>query len=282
LDKETITVAIAGINGRMGRASAHAVAAAPDLRLVGAFGKAEALYVEKSLDELVGLPLKNRTGILVSNSLADCLANSRPDVLLDFTEANSAGSFALAALENNVRPVIGTSGLSKEQLEKIDDYCRKQGLGALVIPNFSVGAILMMNFAQQASKLFDCVEIVEMHHARKIDAPSGTAMHTARKIAENGRVYNTTAVQERELIAGARGGKFENGLRLHSIRLPGMLSHQEVLCGAEGELLTIRHDSFNTKCFEQGIVLAVKAVMSIKSLVVGLDSFVLAKLSAGV
>ena len=160
MDKETITVAIAGINGRMGRASAHAVASAPDLRLTGAFGKLDSLYTGKSLDELVGLPLKNRTGILVSNSLADCLAGFCPDVLLDFTEANSAGSHALAALEAKVRPVIGTSGLTKDQLDKIDEACRIKNLGALVVPNFSVGAILMMNFAQQASKLFDCVEIV--------------------------------------------------------------------------------------------------------------------------
>lgn len=278
MDKETITVAIAGINGRMGRASAQAIAAQPGFSLVGAFGKNDALYAGKSLDELVGLPLKNRTGILVSNSLAECLAGSQPDVLLDFTEAASAGSLALAALENKVRPVIGTSGLSNDQLDAIEAACRKQSLGALVVPNFSVGAILMMNFAQQASNLFDCAEIVEMHHVRKLDAPSGTAMHTARKIADNGRTYNTSAVRERELIPGARGGKFDNGVRVHSLRLPGMLSHQEVLFGAEGELFTIRHDSFNTKCFEQGILMAVKAVMDIESLVTGLDRFVLAKL----
>ncbi|PWU02430.1 MAG: 4-hydroxy-tetrahydrodipicolinate reductase [Candidatus Melainabacteria bacterium] len=278
MDKETITVAIAGINGRMGRASAHAIAAAPDLKLVGAFGKEHSLYTGKSLDELVGLPLKNRTGILVSSSLADCLAGFRPDVLLDFTEANSAGTHALAALDSKVRPVIGTSGLTKEQLDKIEAACTEKNLGALLVPNFSVGAILMMNFAQQASKVFDFVEIVEMHHTRKLDAPSGTAMHTARKIAANGRNYNASSVQEREVLTGVRGGKLENGLRLHSLRLPGMLSHQEVLFGAEGELFTIRHDSFNTKCFEQGILMAIRAVMDIKSLVLGLDSFVLAKL----
>src|SRR5579883_2273308 len=142
----------------MGRASAHAIAAAPGFKLVGAFGKEHSLYTGKSLDELVGLPLKNRTGILVSSSLADCLAGSSPDVLLDFTEANSAGTLALEALERNVRPVIGTSGLSKEQLDKIEAACAEKNLGALLVPNFSVGAILMMNFAQQASKLFDFIE----------------------------------------------------------------------------------------------------------------------------
>ncbi len=205
MQKELISVAIAGINGRMGRASAQAIAAAPGFRLVGAFGKEAAPYVGKSLDSLMGLHFENKTGILVSSSLADCLARTSPDVLLDFTEADSACSAAVTALKSNVRPVIGTSGLGNDHLQQIEQACSAYKLGALVVPNFSVGAILMMYFAQQASKLFDHIEIVEMHHTKKLDAPSGTAMHTAKKLADSGRKFNPTSVRERELIAGARG-----------------------------------------------------------------------------
>jgi len=278
LQKETIAVAIAGVNGRMGRASAQVIAKNESLSLVGAFGRQGADYSGKSLDQLVGLPFENKTGILVSSSLAECLSSCSPDVLLDFTEANGASSTAIFALEKNVRPVIGTSGLSLDQLKRIDDACRKHKLGALVVPNFSVGAILMINFAKQAAKLFDHIEITEMHHTGKLDAPSGTAMHTAKEIAETDRLFNQSSANERELISRVRGAKMESGLRLHSLRLPGLLSRQEVLFGAEGELLTIRHESFNSKCFEAGIVMAIKEVMQLRSLVIGLDSFVLAKL----
>lgn len=276
--KETITVAIAGINGRMGRASAHAITAVAGMRLVGAFGKEGTSYSGKSLDDLVGLPPSSRTGILVSSSLSDCLAKTMPDVVLDFTEAHSSCSIAQTALEHNVRTVIGTSGLSKENLQVLGDACSKHKVGAIVVPNFSVGAILMMHFAKQASKLFDHVEIAEMHHTGKLDAPSGTAMHTARKIAETDRTFNEISVKERELLPGARGARFDNGVRLHSLRLPGILSHQEVFFGGEGELLTIKHESFNTKCFTQGILIAIKGVMELSSLVIGLDGFVISRL----
>jgi len=279
MSEPTIAVAIAGINGRMGRASAQALAATPGFKLAGAYGKANAAYVGQSLEQLVGLPSNNKTGILVSKGLSDCISSCSPDVLLDFTEANSSCSAALAALKNKVRPIIGTSGLSSDHIKQIDEACNNHKLGALVVPNFSIGAILMMHFAQQASKLFDNIEITEMHHLGKLDAPSGTAMHTARKIAETGRTFNKSSIAERELLASARGGKWENGVRLHSLRLPGILSRQEVLFGAEGELFTIRHESFNTKCFIQGILMAIKTVMSLDSLVIGLDNFVLAKLS---
>lgn len=278
MQNETISVVIAGINGRMGRASAQAIAAASGFNLVGAVGKEGALYVGKRLDELVGVPLKSKTGILVSSDLSDCLEKTSPNVLLDFTEADNACAHAIAALKKNVRPVIGTSGLTSDHLKQIEQSCNEHKLGALVVPNFSVGAILMMHFAKQASCLFDHVEVVEMHHTRKIDAPSGTAMRTAEMIGSTGRTFNPHVVAERELIAGARGAKTSSGLRLHSVRLPGLLSHQEVLFGAEGELMTIRHDSFNTKCFEKGILLSLQAVRELNNLVIGLDSLVLAKL----
>jgi 4-hydroxy-tetrahydrodipicolinate reductase len=274
---ETITVAIAGINGRMGRTSVQAIQSAANLKLVGAFGKEQAEYVGKKIEEVVGLPYNERTAILVSNNLTDCLDKCAPDVLLDFTEATSALRHGIKALEHKVRPVIGTSGLTAEHLKELEHSTNQHNVGAMVVPNFSVGAILMMNFAEQAGHLFKNAEIVEMHKLGKLDAPSGTAMHTAKKISNSGHVYNESSIEENEILPGARGGKTDNGLRVHSVRLPGILSHQEVYFAQEGELLTIKHESFNTKCFIQGILISLQAVMKLKSLVVGLDSFVLPK-----
>lgn len=274
---EKINVAIAGINGRMGRTSVQAIQSAANFRLVGAFGKENADYVGKKVEELVGLPNNERTAILVSNNLSECLDKCPPDVLLDFTESESALRHGIKAIERKVRPVIGTTGLMGEHLTELEHAANKHNIGAMVVPNFSVGAILMMNFAEQASRLFKNAEILEMHNLGKLDAPSGTAMHTARKMSNSGHSYNESAIKENELLAGARGGKTANGLRIHSVRLPGILSHQEVYFAQEGELLTIKHESFNTKCFIQGILLSLQAVMQLKSLVVGLDELILSK-----
>ncbi len=271
-----ITVAIAGVNGRMGRTSVQAIQSATNVRLIGAFGKENADYVGKNVEELVGLPYNERTGILVSNNLTDCLVQP-PDVLLDFTEAHSAVRHAIKAIEHKVRPVIGTTGLMAEHLKELEHATTKHKIGAMVVPNFSVGAILMINFAEQASRLFKNAEIVEMHNLGKLDAPSGTAMHTARKMSNVGHSYNESAIKENELLPGARGGKTDNGLHIHSVRLPGILSHQEVYFAQEGELLTIKHQSFNTKCFIQGILISLQAVMQLKTLVIGLDSLILSK-----
>jgi 4-hydroxy-tetrahydrodipicolinate reductase len=272
-----INVAIAGVNGRMGRTSVQAIQTAADMKLVGAFGKENAEYAGKKVEEVVGLPYNERTAILVSNSLSDCLAQGSPDVLLDFTEAHSAFKHGITAIEHNVRPVIGTTGLLMEHLTELEHATKKHNIGAMVVPNFSVGAILMMNFAEQASRFFQNGEIIEMHKLGKLDAPSGTAMHTAKKIEKAGLIYNDCPVQENEILPGARGGKTDSGLRVHSIRLPGILSHQEVLFAQEGELLTIKHESFNTKCFMQGIIMSLRSVMQLKKLVVGLDSLLLSK-----
>jgi 4-hydroxy-tetrahydrodipicolinate reductase len=271
-----IKVVIAGINGRMGRASAQAILSNSRFDLVGAFGKSGAKYVGKDINDLIGTPGPARTGILVSNGIQDAIAGS-PDVLLDFSQAESAYGHAKLAIEHQVHPVVGTSGLSQELVNDLAAIAAKKNIGAMVVPNFSVGAVLMMEFARQAAKHFQNVEIVEMHHTGKIDAPSGTALHTASKIASTEGRFNSQPVQERELLKGSRGGIAESGVRIHSLRLPGLLSHQEVIFAADGELLTIRHDSFNTKCFLAGIFLALESVINLNKLVVGLDAILLDK-----
>lgn len=272
--EQAIKVAIAGINGRMGRASVNAIANAPDVLIVGAFGKEGAHYVGQPLSVLHALSIPKSADILVSNGFSDCLAHCSPDVLLDFTEAKSSYEYAIAAVAKHIRPVLGTSGIPVEHLEKLGQYSSKEKIGALVVPNFSIGAVFMMSVARQAADLFDNVEIIETHKLGKKDAPSGTAMHTAREIEKSGKLFNQSAIKETELIAGARGGALPNGVHIHSLRLPGVLSLQEVMFGSDGELLTIRHDSFNTNCFARGILLAIRSVIKLDCLEIGLEKFI--------
>jgi 4-hydroxy-tetrahydrodipicolinate reductase len=212
-----------------------------------------------------------RLGILVSNGFSEALAGTEPDILLDFTQAEVAVQNAKLALQRGIRPVIGTSGISVEDVGELSKIAVERNVGAMVVPNFSVGAVLMMEFARQAAYMFQNVEVVEMHHTGKKDAPSGTAMHTIKKLAQSGADFNRIDVDEKELLPGARGGQGAAGVRVHSLRLPGLISHQEVIFGGDGELLTIRHDSFNTNCFSKGILIAIRAVMGLNRLLVGLD-----------
>ncbi len=272
---DPIRVAIAGINGKMGRASALATLEDQNLELAAAFGKRGATYVGQDVGSLL---LRSETGVSVSNGIDEALSAGRVDVLLDFTVAEAAASHARYAIEAGVCPVIGTSGIPEADREAIGELALKQRLGAMIIPNFSVGAVLMMDFARQAGRVFSHVEIVEMHHLGKVDAPSGTAMHTVSRLEAERQHYNPAKVDEKELIAGCRGGRRESGIRVHCLRLPGLLSHQEVIFAAEGELFTIRHDSFNTSCFKKGILMCLQAVVKLDRLVVGLDHLLELKL----
>jgi 4-hydroxy-tetrahydrodipicolinate reductase len=266
---QDIKVAIAGINGKMGRASARAILADDELKLAGAFGKSGAPYVGLDVGELASTL---KTGILVSNGITDVFSGAAPDVLLDFTRAEAAFDHARLALERGVRPVIGTSGLGEKEIQTLSELATKHKVGGMVVPNFSVGAVLMVEFARQAAAMYANVEVVEMHHTRKLDAPSGTAMYTLKKLKSAGGPFNQKEVEDKELLAGARGAQSDSGVRVHSLRLPGLISHQEVIFGANGELLTIRHDSFNTDCFIKGILMALKAVTKMNNLVVGLEN----------
>lgn len=268
---ESVKVAIAGINGKMGRASVPAIIADPELELVGAFGRADASYVGADIAEMIGSDRKP-LGISVSKNLEDCLSASKPDVLLEFTVAGSALEHARLALKKGVRPLIGTSGLVASDFDKLEAWADEAGLGVMVVPNFSVGAVLMIEFAKQAGKHFNHVEVIEMHGTKKVDAPSGTAMYTTRKLAENEKSYNLKEVEDHELLKGSRGGASDTGVRVHSLRLPGLISHQDVIFGADGELLSIRHDSFNTNCFLKGILMSIKATRWLKGLTIGLES----------
>lgn len=273
-DKQTIKVAIAGINGRMGRAAVNALLADDSFEVVGAFGKSDAPYVGQDLNTFLTAPTAKKVGVVASGSFEDMLAQCKvkPEVILDNMVAAASFDTAKKALAAGIRPVIGTSGLKPEMLEELKNLAATHNLGGLVVPNFSIGAVLMMEFARQAAKYFANVEVIEMHGPKKVDAPSGTAMHTLNKIAAAGGPYNPKLVEEHELIPHARGGLHESGVRVHSLRMPGMISHQDVLFAGDGEMLCIRHDSFNTNCFIKGIVMAIKSTMTLSELKVGLET----------
>ena len=168
--------------------------------------------------------------------------------------------------------VIGTTGLSDEQIEELNALSQAKGLGCLIAPNFSTGAILMMMFAKQAAKYFDNAEIIELHHNQKKDAPSGTAIKTALMMSESGNMtFETGNCEETETIQGARGGKSYSDIHIHSVRMPGYIASQEVIFGASGQILTIRHDSMDRQCYMAGVKLAIKYIAQHNEFIYGLE-----------
>lgn len=228
-------VAVSGALGRMGRLAYETITSTPDLEYAGGYARTR-------------VPEK-----LIDDDLERLLKEQKPDVLVDFTTRPATQDSARLALQHGVCPVIGSSEWNDEERENLAALCDAVSIGALIVPNFAIGAVLMMRFAQQAARFFPTIEIVEMHRADKRDKPSGTAKATAAGIA-------------------AGGGPAE--VPIHSVRLAGLLSHQEVLFGSPGELLTIRHDSLSLESFAAGIVFAIRNVRTLKGLHVGLDSII--------
>jgi 4-hydroxy-tetrahydrodipicolinate reductase len=254
-----IRVVVAGALGRMGQETARAIARDGDLALVAGVVRARP-------SDTAAWPYSAP----LYDDLTHALAATAPDVLVDFTTAEAAPRHALSAIEAGVRPVIGTTGLRPETLAELAERCAARRIGGLVAPNFAVGAVLMMQFARLAAPYFEYAEIVELHHERKADAPSGTAVATARGMLERrGRDFQRT-VATTETVPGARGAEL-GGIGLHAVRLAGLVAHQEVLLGTLGQTLTIRHDTTSREAFMPGVLLAIKRVVSLDRLVVGLE-----------
>ncbi|WP_433223762.1 4-hydroxy-tetrahydrodipicolinate reductase [Dactylosporangium sp. CS-047395] len=193
-------------------------------------------------------------------------------VVVDFTTPDAVLGNIDWCLEHGVNVVVGTSGFTTERIELVQDrLAAKPGLGIVIAPNFAIGAVLLMEFAARAARHFESVEIVEMHHPKKIDAPSGTALRTAQIIAEARAEAGLGAVPDatKEEMAGARGSDVE-GIRVHALRATGLVAHQEVLFGTAGETLTLRHDSYDRVSFMPGVLLAVRSVIARPGLTVGL------------
>lgn len=194
------------------------------------------------------------------------------DVLVDFTQPKSIFENAKYCLNNGIKIVIGTTGLKDEEIEFLKKLSKEKNTGCLIAPNFSTGAVLMMMFAKQAAKYFDNAEIIELHHNQKKDAPSGTAIKTAQMMAEVKDDFTKNNCPETETIEGARGGNSYSNIHIHSVRMPGYIASQEVIFGAPGQIMSIRHDSMDRKCYMQGVLLAAKHVAENNDFVYGLDN----------
>lgn len=267
----SIPVVVNGAAGKMGREVVKAIAAAPDLTLYGALDRSPEVQ-GKDAGEVAGcgeleVPILNDAQGLL------CMAAQEPQpaVMVDFTHPDSVYDNVRMAIAYGIRPVVGTTGLSAEQIEDLADFADKASMGAAIIPNFSIGMVLLQEAAVRASQYFDHVEIIELHHNQKADAPSGTAIQTAQMLAEFGKPFNPPQVEETEKIQGARGSVLGDGIRIHSIRLPGLIAHQEVIFGAPGQIYTLRHDTSDRACYMPGVLLAVRKVLQLKSLVYGLE-----------
>jgi len=268
--QSTIPVVVNGACGKMGREVIKAVTAAEDMTLVAAIDKNPAVLGE-DIGEIAGCgPVE----IPVTPDLEAALVQAQSEglaVMIDFTHPATIYNSVRAAIAYGVRPVVGTTGLSAEQIKELAEFAEKASIGCLIIPNFSIGVVLMQQAAQQAAQYFEHVEIIELHHNQKADAPSGTAIQTAQMLSAPDKAFNPAQVEESEKMTGARGSSTDDGIRIHSVRLPGLIAHQEVLFGAPGQLYTLRHDTSDRACYMPGVLLAVRRVMPLKSLIYGLD-----------
>ncbi|MCL5289482.1 MAG: 4-hydroxy-tetrahydrodipicolinate reductase [Bacillota bacterium] len=260
-----IRVVVAGALGKMGQESCKAVVQAEGMQLVGVVDSRDS---GNSIGTYIGKPEINVT---VSNNLEQVLRDLQPDVLVDFTRPGVVQGNIEMAINAGVRPVIGTTGMSAGEIERFIQLASDKKVGGLIAPNFAVGALLMIKFATEAAKYFPHVEIIELHHDQKMDAPSGTAVKTAESVAAVRGHLSQGMPSEFEKIEGVRGGNFE-GMRIHSVRLPGFVAHQEVIFGGIGQTLSIRHDSISRESFMPGLIMAVRKVMALDHLVYGLEN----------
>ena len=255
-----IKVAVYGALGRMGQTLVDALCREPDMQLVG-------VVDIKAAEKELSLPNGSGT-VPFSPNLEDILTTVQPEVVVDFTTAGAVMPAVRLTAERGVNLVIGTSGLTSDDIKEIDRLAQANGVGVAVVPNFALGAVLMMHLAKIAGKYFDFAEIIELHHHLKADAPSGTALSTARAMAKaKGKPFSTPPGK----TSAGRGEQIE-GISIHSVRLPGLLAHQEVMLGGAGQTLKIRHDQISREAFMPGVMLAIRGVVKHKGLVYGLET----------
>lgn len=244
---EKIRIGVVGAQGKVGRAICAAAVAAPDLELVAEVSR---------------------------NDSREALVATRTQVAVDFTHPDAVMRNLEFLIKHHIHAVVGTTGFDAARFEQVRGWLAKSPeLGVLVAPNFAIGAVLCMRFARQAARFFDSVEVIELHHANKVDAPSGTAYHTAELISAARAQAGVVDAPDATTVAldGARGANV-GGVRVHSVRLAGLVAHQEVLFGAQGETLTIRHDSTDRSSFVPGVLLGIRQVGRRPGLTIGLES----------
>lgn len=248
----------------MGREVVKAVSGEPDMELVGA---CDVMCSGQLVGDIVGV---EGLSVPVIDCFREMIPQSKPQVVVDFAKPFSLENTRYA-MENGVVPVIGTTGQTPEDLAKLSDMAAETNCGVMVIPNFAVGAVLMMKFAAEAARYMASVEIIELHHDQKADAPSGTSIKTAEMIESARKEAQLQAPVPTGPSGHPARGDAHNGLQIHSVRLPGLVAHQEVIFGGQGQILTIRHDSTDRTSFMPGVLLAVRRAANIQGLVYGLD-----------
>lgn len=240
----SIRVIVNGANGKMGQLTVKTLSEHPDFTVVGCTQK--------------------------EHDLTTQIKDHAADVVIDFTNAHSVLKNLAAIIQAGAHPVIGTSGLTETDVREFQKQCKQRQLGGIIAPNFSIGAVLLMKYAEDMVKYFPHVEIVELHHAGKLDSPSGTAMRTAERLATARGAAPKTTQNTRETIKGARGASYQD-IPIHAVRLPGILASEQVIFGSMGETVTLKHDTIDRECYMPGIILACKKVLKLNELVYGLE-----------
>lgn len=276
--KKTTPVLVSGALGRMGREVVNSVLNSSDCELVAAIDTNKKNNGE-NISQLLNL---KQSDVLVSNDLEGSLCSISQDyrnekikpVLVDFTHPDSVYENTRSAIAYGISPVVGTTGLTPSQINDLAIFAQKANVGCAIIPNFSVGMVLLQQAASVAAKFYDNIELIEMHHNQKADSPSGTCIKTAEMIEEYPKKYNQSLVKESESLKGVRGGVRDSGLNIHSIRLPGLLAHQVVIMGSPGETYTIKHDTIDRKAYMPGVLQAIRKIGKFDSLIYGLEKLI--------
>lgn len=260
-------VVIFGISGKMGTTISRELLKEKDIALVGGYDKEN---VGRDIGEVLGI---EKTGCRIYNSY-DEIGKLHPDIIVDFSSAELAVKTINWALDNSINIIVGTTGIKKEELAVIEEKALASKSKVLIAPNFSIGAVIMIKVCGLVAKYFDSCEIIELHHDKKKDAPSGTSISTAEEISRqknfsSGRLRE----EETETVSGSRGA-FVNGIHIHSVRLSGLLAHQEVIFGCCGQTLSIRHDSLDRTAFYPGVILAIRSIDDLSNFTFGLDKLI--------
>ncbi|MCL4418453.1 MAG: 4-hydroxy-tetrahydrodipicolinate reductase [Actinobacteria bacterium] len=257
-------IAMFGICGKMGTSMTKELLKEEDLEVVCGFDK---LNTEKDMGYILGIGENDKK---IFNRYEE-VRNLNPDLIVDFTNAEAASATVTWALDEGMDIIVGTTGFKKDELVKIEKRANKSSSKVFIVPNFSIGAVLMIKISQMIAKYFDGCEIIELHHDKKKDAPSGTSISTAQQISQ-AKEFNSARLKDGEIetTAGSRGA-FSDGIHIHSIRLPGLLAHQNVIFGTCGQTLSIKHDSIDRSSFYPGLLLAIRKINELPNYTYGLD-----------
>ncbi|WP_105956466.1 4-hydroxy-tetrahydrodipicolinate reductase [Apilactobacillus quenuiae] len=255
-----IKILLAGFTGSMGQKTINLISNNDDMQLSG-------VYSPHCVDDHSKYNLSNEVNIYNSLNQID----GDFDVWVDFTQPDAVYENTKFAIEHDIHPVVGTSGMSDEHQKELINLAKNKRVGGIIAPNFGLSAVLLMKFAGEAAKYFPDAEVIEMHHQDKKDAPSGTALNTAKIIGQNRDSSAVSADETKDNLSGSRGGTYD-GVHVHAVRLPGYVAHEQVLFGGDGEALTLRQDSFDRGSFMKGVKVAIQKVSNLDHLVIGLEN----------